>query len=268
MGYPTDKAATAALTQVDDLIRLAGGDPFLKQRLGDLIWERSKRGGQLPAVHEVRRRLGLRRDPAAGEAFAEAWDAWLRGRRRARPSYARSLDQIGRLWLLPVLADVELDRLGGEHCVLVFERIGSFNAEIEAARAEGREPVLAGDSRARPKVVGMATQHRILAALRVFLNLAWKVRHVIPFNPVYAVELEPEVTGGAAVVRCPGQLVPGRVRGRSSRPDVPHCRAPRRAACRSSQLPVVRRRPGRRLSVRRAPHPAARRNYGRGPAED
>ena len=48
--------------------------------------------------------------------------------------------------------------------------------------------------RSRPQLVGVASQHRVYAALREFLNHAWKQRHVIPFNPVYAVELEPEET--------------------------------------------------------------------------
>jgi integrase len=43
-------------------------------------------------------------------------------------------------------------------------------------------------------VIGIATQHRVYAALREFLNHAWKRRHVIAFNPVYAVELEAEIT--------------------------------------------------------------------------
>jgi hypothetical protein len=51
----------------------------------------------------------------------------------ARDSYANTLAQHGRNWLLPVLADVALDRLTGEHCAMVFERIDMFNEEIEVA---------------------------------------------------------------------------------------------------------------------------------------
>jgi integrase len=40
----------------------------------------------------------------------------------------------------------------------------------------------------------VARQHRIYAALREFLNHLWKQRRVITFNPVFAVELEAEVT--------------------------------------------------------------------------
>ena len=48
-------------------------------------------------------------------------------RRKARDSYAHTLGQHGRNWLLPVLADIPLDRLTGEHCAMVFERIDMFN---------------------------------------------------------------------------------------------------------------------------------------------
>ncbi len=194
IGFETATARDAALQQVNDLVRLAEGEKALEARIGDLIFERSKRGGRLPAVDDVRRRLGLRRDLAASETFADAWSAWLRGKRRARPSYARSLEQIGRNWLLPILADIEIDRISGEHCAMVFERIDTFNDEIAAALAEDRTPSLVSDMRSAPKIIGVATQHRILAALRAFLNYQWKRAHKIPFNPVYAVELEPEVT--------------------------------------------------------------------------
>jgi integrase len=45
------------------------------------------------------------------------------------------LEQHGRNWLLPVLADVALDRLTGEHCAMVFERIDMADADVDTARA-------------------------------------------------------------------------------------------------------------------------------------
>jgi integrase len=154
----------------------------------------------------VRRRLGLRRGELdASETFGQAWGEWLAGRRKARDSYANMLEQHGRNWLLPVLKDIPLDRLTGEHCAMVFERIDMFNEEIEAARDEGRKPVLPGDVRGRTRHTGVATQHRIYGVLRVFLNHQWKRAHKIPFNPVYAVELEPE-TRGKPLVWTPGQI--------------------------------------------------------------
>jgi integrase len=191
-GFDTKTEADRAAAQVWELIGLGRDDARTQQRIGDLIFEQTRHGGELPSVDDVRRRLALGRELDSSETFGEAWTAWLAGRRKARPSYANSLSQIGRNWLLPVLADVALDRLTGEQCAMVFERIEMFNEEIDAARAEGRDPVLPGDVRLKAKHTGVATQHRIYGALRVFLNHQWKKAHKITFNPVYAVELEPE----------------------------------------------------------------------------
>lgn len=125
-GFGTKGEADKAATQVWDLIKLGGADTGTQQRIGDLIFRATARGDQLPSVEDVRRRLGLRRELDASETFGEAWAAWLAGRRKARDSYANTLEQHGRNWLLPVLKDVALDRLTGEHCAMVFERIDMF----------------------------------------------------------------------------------------------------------------------------------------------
>lgn len=204
-GFARESDAQAVLDQIADLIKLAGDDDGTRRRIGAMIAEKTRRGGELPTVEELRRRLGLRRDLDAGETFGQAWAAWLAGRRKARDSYANTLEQHGRNWLLPVLADIPLDRVTGEHCAAVFERIDMFNDEIEAAREEKRAPVLPGDVRGRKKYTGVATQHRIYGVLRKFLNDQWKRAHKIPFNPVYAVELEPE-TRTPALVWTPEQV--------------------------------------------------------------
>jgi hypothetical protein len=105
-GFSTKNEAGKAATQVWDLIKLGGADVATQQRIGDLIFRATARGGQLPSVEDVRRRLGLRRELDASETFGEAWAAWLAGRRKARDSYANTLEQHGRNWLLPVLKDV------------------------------------------------------------------------------------------------------------------------------------------------------------------
>jgi integrase len=192
-GFPTKGDADKAAARVWDLIELAGADTKTQQQIGDLIFRATVRGGHLPAVEDVRRRLGLRRELDVSETFAEAWAEWLAGRRKARPSYAKMLEQHGRNWLLPVLGHVSLDRLTGEHCAMVFERIDTFNEETEAAREAGRKPVLPGDVRMKTRYTDVATQHRIYGVLRKFLNDQWRRAHKIPFNPIYMVELEPEV---------------------------------------------------------------------------
>ena len=92
-------------------------------------------------------------------------------------------------WYFPVLGNVAFERLTGEHCAMVFERVDAFNEEIEAAREAGREPLLPGDVRGRTRYTDVATQHRIYGVLRAFLNHQWKRARKITFNPVYAVEL-------------------------------------------------------------------------------
>jgi integrase len=194
-GFGTAADRDAFEDQVRELVRLAGDDAAVRARIGDLIFSSTRRGGALPDAGDVRRRVGLGIDPAGtGETFGQAWATWLPGKKRLRLSSRRRLAQLGEHWLLPVLRDVLVERLSAAHCAMVFDRIEDINAEIRAAAAEGRPPVLDGDVRSRPKVIGIASQHRVYAALREILNYLWKQRHVITFNPVYAVELEAEET--------------------------------------------------------------------------
>ena len=191
-GFDREADASAAMDKVRDLVKLAGDDDRARRKIGDLIFEKSARGGELPAVDDVRRRLGLRRENLGNsETFGDSWRAWLAGKKKLRPSAAKRLGEVGDHWLLPVLEDVPYDRVTGEHCAMVFERIDLFNEEIEAAREEKRRPVLPGDVRQRSRHVGGYAQLSVFAALREFLNYHLKVTHSIPFNPVYAVELEP-----------------------------------------------------------------------------
>jgi integrase len=190
-GFARESDASGKLDTVRDLIKLAGDDDRARRKIGDLIFEKSARGGELPAVEDVRRRIGLRRaDLGTSDTFGVAWSAWLAGKKKLRPSAAKRLREVGDHWLLPVLEDIAVDRITGEHCAMVFERIEMFNEEVEAAKAEKRKPVLPGDVRQRPRHVGSYAQTSVFAALRAFMNHHLKVLHTIPFNPVYAVELE------------------------------------------------------------------------------
>jgi integrase len=205
-GFERQTDAGEVLSQIADLVKLAGEDEKTRRKIGDMIVEKTARGGDLPVVEDVRRRLGLRReDLGSSDAFGDSWPAWLAGKRGLRASASKRLQEIGDHWLIPVLANIPVDRLTGEHCAMVFERVEMFNEEIEAARAEKRKPVLPTDTRQRARVVGVATQHRIYAALREFLNYHLRKTHTITFNPIYAVELEPE-TRAAALVWTPEQV--------------------------------------------------------------
>jgi Phage integrase, N-terminal SAM-like domain len=161
----TKTEADKAATQVWDLIRLAGADNGTQQRIGDLIFKATARGGQLPGVEEVRRRLGLGLDPAQPGVTVAAWlDSWLAGKRRTkRASTVRGYESHIRVHINPVIGDLPLERLNAGH--------------VEAVLA------------AVPGSAG--TRHRVLATLRAALNAAVKQRQ-ITWNPCAGIEVEPE----------------------------------------------------------------------------
>ena len=193
-GYPSKTEAGDAAEHAGKLLALATDDAT-RQRIGDMIAS-TKRGSPLPAVEDVARRLGLGLDPAStGVTVAEAWHAWLAGKKRLRRSSAERLDVAGRHWILPAIGDVPVERLNGAHVAEVFARMERISAAIAARRGTSRSYVhVEGDVRTRPQPVGVASQHRVYAALREFCNYELRRTHRLSFNPVYAVELAPEVT--------------------------------------------------------------------------
>jgi integrase len=125
----------------------------------------AKRGQPLPALDDVRRRLGLGLDPGQPGITAGEWlDTWLAGKQRTRRlSTVRSYEMHSRLYIRPVIGSLPLERLNPGHV----------------------EDVLAA-------VPGSAaTRHRVLATLRAALNAAVKQRR-ITWNPCTGIDLEPE----------------------------------------------------------------------------
>jgi integrase len=189
-GEPTKKAAEAWREHVYALLALAKGDPQSPARVGDLIFA-AKRGAELPAVEDVRRRLGLGVALDRSETVGEFLPAWLAGKRKLRESVARSYRQHMDHYLSPLLGEIPLDRLSPEHIADMLDLIEEWNAEIRLARKDGRRPVLELDKRQRSGIVGIATQRRIFATLRTALNAAWKARR-IDQNPCNFVEMPAE----------------------------------------------------------------------------
>ncbi len=96
-------------------------------------------------------------------------EEWLAGKRRLRPTTARSYEAHLRLYLMPHLGHLPLERLRPAHISAMFDAITAGN--------EGRE-----------RVVGPATVRRIHATLRSALNAAVKAQR-LAMNPALHVEL-------------------------------------------------------------------------------
>lgn len=190
-GFPTRKAASEFRADVYELMALARGDAQALARIGDLVFDKTRRGGQLPAVDDVRRRLGLGGDLDRSQLTSDWLRSWYAGKRKLRDSTANGYGQHLDNWLIPHLGHIPLDRLSPEHISDLFDLIEEWNSEIADAANAGRKPVLPGDVRKRARPTGVATQRRIYATLRNALNAARKARR-IDFNPCDAVEMPPE----------------------------------------------------------------------------
>jgi len=191
-GYGSKTEAKNAAEHIGKLLDL-GTDDATRARIGDMI-AAAKRGAPLPAAEDVRRRLGLGLDPGdPGLSMGDWLNGWLAGKQRTkRASAYRSYEMHCRVWLLPVLAGVPLERLNTTHVEEVFSRIARFNAEVTAQKAAGKALIeIDGDLRSQPRICGPSTQRRIFATLRAALNAAVKARK-ITWNPCSGVELEPE----------------------------------------------------------------------------
>lgn len=198
-GYRTRADAETALRHIQDLARLAG-DARMLARIGDLVFERSKRGGALPSQADVRRKLGAGGDLAAPDATVGEWlEEWFAGKRgkklSTRTLYRGHIDH----YLKPLIGDIPRDKLRVEHVAGIFDTIEEWNDEIRAAKQQGREPHLPDDVRKIHRVVGIASQHRILGTLRAAYNAAVRRPGMIDWNPCLAVELPPETRDPARV---------------------------------------------------------------------
>ncbi|OUC96073.1 tyrosine-type recombinase/integrase [Streptosporangium minutum] len=197
-GFATQTAAEKAFGHVEDLVKLARDDDVMRRRIGDLIFE-VKHGQELPDVETMRRKVKLGVDLAASAGtVAELLEDWYASKRAKKESTRRGWRQHLDHYLLPQLGVIPRDRLRAAHIDGLFDTIEEWNAEILTAGAEKRPPHLPGDVRARHKVTGVATQHRVFATLRNAYNWAVK-RRMVEFNPCLGVELPPEERDPARV---------------------------------------------------------------------
>jgi integrase len=202
--FPTKEAGDAFRARVSELLAL-DADPMMRARIGDMIKSSTLRGGQVPDVATMRRRIGAGLDPDSPDVtVGEFFPGWLEGKGKLKLSVRRSYEGHGTNWLIPLLGDIPLSRLRPEHITGMFATIRKWNRSIEEQRAEGRAWIhVDGDVRQIPQIVGEATMQRIYATLRAMLNAAVRQR-LIPWNPCAGVEL-PTAPRPAAQVWGPEQ---------------------------------------------------------------
>jgi integrase len=169
-GFATQDLAEAELRRVIALLELPDrSDDESRLAVADLIRDHYKRYQQLPALDEVKRRLGRGLSLARPQTVGEWLDEWLEGKRKiARTTYRSYAGHI-RLHLKPLLGHIPLDKLRRAHIQAAYDRI-----------------VAANEERARP--VGPATIQRLHATLRKALNDAVRDGQITE-NPARFVEL-------------------------------------------------------------------------------
>lgn len=206
-GFATRKSAAAALGEIDALLRLAGDNDRLRRRLGSMIVDRSRHGGVLPSVEEVRRRLGAGLDPLSPSVTLAEWlNDWLATNRRIRPATRDSYVAQVERFLKPVVGDVPLSRLGASQVADVLDWIALRNDQIATAQTTG-DPVPNDPREVRTllRVLGPASQRLTITVLSMALKEAVR-RGLIVRNPCEAIRL-PELERKPARTWDPAQVV-------------------------------------------------------------
>lgn len=171
-GFPTMGAAEEELGRVADLLKVAGDDDRVRARIGDMIREKTRRGGQLPSKDEVRLRLGAGDRLDQVQTVGEYLDGWLAGKRRLKASTKHSYtDHVQRIWK-PLLGDIALERLRREH---VDRAVGVLLQQETNRKAAG-------------KVLSPASVRRYLGTLSSAMTEAVDARR-LQVNPAHRIEL-------------------------------------------------------------------------------
>lgn len=188
--YDSRDDAEAAWQAVERLMSIpeAGiaGDAGRAEILA-LIEDALNRRAPLPDYDEIRRRHSTGQALSGTFTVGQWLTEWLTGKRKLRKGTARSYEAHIRLYFLPHLGALPLDKLRVGHVSAMFDAIDAENERLLQIRATGTAEERAA-VRSR-KVVSAATKQRIRATLRSALNAAIR-QQLITVNPAAFVELE------------------------------------------------------------------------------
>ena len=184
--FDSQTDAEHALDQVRDLLAIPeSDDPHGIEQVATIIQIAVRTKKPLPSVQEVHRLVmtGVPVDeiPTVEERLIQ----WLAGRRTIRKNTYRSYESHIRLYLVPHLGRIRIDRLRADHVEAMFTAIEEFNTLIRLAK-DSDDPELRAKVKGR-RVVGDASMQRIRATLRKALNDS--IPRYISTNPACHVEL-------------------------------------------------------------------------------
>ncbi|MDB4872714.1 MAG: hypothetical protein JWL97_3718 [Gemmatimonadales bacterium] len=186
-GFDSQKDAEAEMAQAVELLAIAGDDESARVAIADLIIATVKATKKLPEPQEVRRKVRTGQDLGTTITTGQWLNLWLSGRKKLSPRTRRSYEGHIRLYLIPHIGTVPLDKLRVSDVESVFEGIDELNDAITQARTSG-DPALRAKVKGR-RTIKPATRQRIRATLRAALNKAIRERR-IDINVAALVELE------------------------------------------------------------------------------
>ncbi len=188
--YPNQTDADAVLDAIRAALAVPDpADAAALRQIGDLIETAVRSDEPIPDPDTIRRALHLDLHPRDLPTVAEYLTRWLAGRKTIKAGTRRSYAGHIRLYLIPYLGHLRIDRLRSGHIDAMYDAIDERNATIRKLRAS-RNPTKR-DLVKGQRIVGPATQHRIHATLRKALNDAMRRDKLRDSNPALMVELPP-----------------------------------------------------------------------------
>ncbi len=189
-GFDSKDKAEAAQDAVDRLLSIPDPGPAgaaARAEILRLVDDAFRRRKPLPDYDDVRRRDQTGQS-LAGTLTVEQWlTSWLSGRRKLKAATFRSYESHVRLYLVPHLGPLPLDKLRVAHVSDMFEAIDAENRRIAEIRATGTDSERAAVKNRR--AVGPASKQRIRATLRKALNDAMR-QQLLLVNVATIVEME------------------------------------------------------------------------------
>ncbi|WP_067141604.1 tyrosine-type recombinase/integrase [Microtetraspora malaysiensis] len=186
-GFDSQGTAQQEMDHARKLLALADPDDIhTLNQITEAILTSLKETHQLPDADGLRRQVRSGRDLTRRLTVGDWLDEWLTSRIGLRKNTYRSYQSHIRLYYLPHIGRIRLDRLQVSDVASVFDAIDELNDTIEQARRTGDTATRALVKGRRP--VGAASKQRIRATLRAALNAAIKQR-LIDINVAALVEL-------------------------------------------------------------------------------